>query len=184
MMDDLSSLTAAILTISFATERLITAIKTAAPTWFAEEKRTAAQETDLIADRFRRFRVLGAAYLASWTSAALFADGGFDYLGWIGFGASNNHLPVFLLGLLATGGSAFWANAIGYLGAAKDIRLQQKASDGLSFKLKAEQVGVSPVDTGRAARSEHLSGIGAGATLKTLLDAPQPPAGVTLTDVQ
>ncbi len=73
-INDLSELATTLLAISLASERVVTILKTTFPVWLADEKKTEAQEVDLVADRSRRLLVLFISFLASWITAAFLAD--------------------------------------------------------------------------------------------------------------
>jgi hypothetical protein len=173
---NLEALTALILSISLATERLVVAVKTTSPTWFADEKKTAANETDRIADRWRRIRVLLTAFIVAFALATLIADQPITGLGfldglpfWASYGAGENggKIATPLLALLASGGSAFWTSVVGFVSAARDVRVQQRAAEGLEFRNEAERRGVAPVDSGASAS-------GTGKRQKQLSEAPDP----------
>lgn len=159
--DNLEALTSLVLAISLSTERLVVLAKTIAPTWLTDEKKTAANETDRIGDRWRRIRVLLVAFLVAFIAATLIADiptqpfwifkNGFPF--WASYGGSDGgRMPTPLLALLASGGSAFWTGVVGFVSASRDVRIQQKAAEGLEFRTEAERRGVAPVDSGQAAR--------------------------------
>jgi hypothetical protein len=159
--NNLEALTALLLSISLATERLVVMAKTIAPTWLTDEKKTAANEIDRIGDRWRRIRVLLIAFLVAFIAATLTADvatrpfwffkEGFPF--WASYGGSDGgRIPTPLLALLASGGSAFWTGVVGLVSASRDVRVQQKAAEGLEFRTEAERRGVAPVDSGAAAR--------------------------------
>lgn len=117
-IDILSTFIALILAISLAAERLVSILKTFFG-WLDEKKGNAG------AEKRRRVAVLLIAFLAAWITGAFLTEGG----EWDLFGSivvSDNHtLPVWLVGFLASGGSAFWSNILGYTKAVKDIRKEQ-----------------------------------------------------------
>ncbi len=57
-------------------------------------------------------------------------------------GANALAIPVPLLGLLATGGSAFWTSAISYVSHVKDIAAEQRTAHRLDNRAKAKKEGV------------------------------------------
>jgi hypothetical protein len=155
---DFQDLSAAIAAISVATERLVTIVKTAAPRLFAEEHKTDAKEVDLHADRWRRLRVLAVAFLCAWVTTGLLADTTASDVGWSfhPFGrvtVGSRALSVLFIALLATGGSAFWTQVVGYLGALKDVTQTAKATKSLAFQAQALDMGLTPRDSGIVARS-------------------------------
>lgn len=115
-LDTLSDLSALLLAISLATERLVVIAKTLLPR-LGEERPPAPGESADEADRARRLTVLGVAYLCALITAWLIADG------WtIEYGASRREISIFGVALLASGGSAFWTQIVGFASAAKDVR--------------------------------------------------------------
>lgn len=157
MIDDLSAFLTLLLGTSLATERLVAVAKTSFPIWLADEKKTAALETDLVGDRPRRLRVQLVAFIAAWVVSGSLAD-------WNFFGPVNVAtagaiaLPAPFLALLAMGGSALWTSLLGYASAAKDFRAQERAMGGLEFRAEARQQGVTALDAGIAAISRGGTG--------------------------
>jgi hypothetical protein len=152
---DLSATVAMLLTISLATERLVSVVKTLSPTWFADEKKNEAKEVDLIADRWRRIRVQLVAFLCAWVTAAFLVkvtEGqSFNFIeavfnGTVDLGTIEP--PTWIVGLLASGGSAFWAQVVGYTSAVKDIAVTNCARTSLEFTATAEAMGRAPIDSG------------------------------------
>jgi hypothetical protein len=155
-IDNLGELFALLMAIALCTERLVTIAKTTFPGFLATEQKTEAREVDLQADKRRRLAVQAVAYTAAWTTTAFLASGDqFAPFGSIAIGraADAPTLPVWLVGLLASGGSALWSSLLGYSSAVRDVRKQQVAREGLEYKKRAEDLGVEPpVDTGEAGR--------------------------------
>lgn len=159
-INDLSELATTLLAISLASERVVTILKTTFPVWLADEKKTEAQEVDLVADRSRRLLVLFISFLASWITAAFLADNpdgkdwiDLNFFGSISFGKGNaTNFPVWIMGLLASGGSSLWSNLLGYTKAVKDVQTQRKASEGLQFNMAAQEQGLTTFDSGLAVR--------------------------------
>lgn len=115
-LDNLSDLAAVLLAISLATERLVVIAKTVFPK-LGEERPPAPGESADEADRMRRLSVLGVAYVCALATAWLVADG------WtIEYGAGKRVISIFGVALLASGGSAFWTQVVGFASAAKDVR--------------------------------------------------------------
>lgn len=124
---DLSVTVAMLLIISLATERLVVVLKTVFPRWLADEKTTATGETDLVGDRGRRLWVQVLALAAAWATAGfLTTSGGFNPIGEVDLGTVT--APVWVVALLASGGSAFWAQVLGYTSAVKDIANARKVA--------------------------------------------------------
>ncbi len=84
------------------------------------------------------------ALAAAWVTAAFLASGGqFDLVGHVSVAGTNALvIPVPLLGLLATGGSAFWTSAIAYASHVKDIAAEQRTAHRLDNRAKAKKEGV------------------------------------------
>jgi len=104
----LTQLVTLILAISIAGERLVTFLKTLIP-WLASPppSATAAIKDDIA----RQVTVMIIAFLACWLTAEI---AGVDTI-----------IKPPILGLLASGGSAFWTNILSYVKGAKDIKTQQ-----------------------------------------------------------
>ncbi|MBD2704046.1 hypothetical protein IC229_25600 [Spirosoma sp. BT702] len=157
-IDDLSEMAATLFAISLASERIVTIAKTAFPVWLANEKKTGAQEVDLVADKGRRLLILAIAFVSACFTASFLVDSDWgldDLYGTIVIGsdrAKGLHLNVLLVGLLASGGSSLWSNLLGYTKAVKEVQTQRKASEGLSYRQKASKEGLTTFDSGNAAR--------------------------------
>ncbi|GAB4052789.1 hypothetical protein [Spirosoma litoris] len=149
-IDSLTQIVSILLAISLASERFVTAIKTLFPEFFEDEKKTPAQEVDLVADKWRRFAVQLIAFLASWFVAGFLTTEKF-MLGSVSFADGAVLMPSFIVGLLASGGSSFWNNILGYTKAAKDIQIQQRAQKGLEYHTMAKDAGVVATDGGMVA---------------------------------
>ncbi len=135
-IDTISALVAMLLAVSLAAERLVTIVKTFSPKWLgtARTKGDDKSSEDPTKDRPRRIVVQLLAFAGAWLTAALLAASTdaartFDFVGEIQF-ADNQGLPVLLVALLASGGSAFWNNILGYTKAVKDIRLKESKKTG------------------------------------------------------
>lgn len=177
-IDTLTSLVTLLLALSLATERLVTIIKTLFPGTLADEKKTEAQEIDLVSDKWRRFAVQIISFVCAWFTASFLAKDGFNPVGCVSIGdeEANHCFPIWALGMLSTGGSAFWNNILGYTKAVKDIRVQRRAKEGLEYHQQAEEVGVIAYDGGVAARSRRL-GVNAPqmqAVMSTISQQSQP----------
>ena len=142
-IESLSMLFATILGVSLGTERLVTIVKSLFP-GLAQEHRNEAGQPDAKGDRVRRVTVQVVALASAWVTAAFLASGGkFDLLGGVQVAGTNAvSVPVPLLGLLATGGSAFWTSAIAYVSHVKDIAAEQRTSQRLDNRAKAKKEGV------------------------------------------
>jgi hypothetical protein len=154
MIADLSATIAVLLSVSLATERLVTIVKTMFPA-LAVEKKTAAGETALAPDRPRRLALQALALAAAWTTASFMTGDGPGELTWNPFGhvqAGDLTIWVPIVAILASGGSAFWTQLLQYTGAVRDIAITRKASAGLDFRGRAHEMSATPVDSGRDPR--------------------------------
>lgn len=125
LIGDLSDLSALILAVSLATERLVVVLKTIFPRRLAIEREPVGGELPDEADRARRLTVMAAAYVSALVVSMLIAGESANLAGitvpfYVGLGDAR--IPVPLLALLASGGSALWNNVVGFTGAVKDIR--------------------------------------------------------------
>lgn len=125
LIGDLSDLSALILAVSLATERLVVVLKTIFPRALAVEREPVGDELPDEADRGRRLTVMAVAYLSALVVSILIAGDSASFGGvripfYVGLGDAR--VPVPLLALLASGGSALWNNVVGFTGAVKDIR--------------------------------------------------------------
>jgi hypothetical protein len=116
-----------IMAISLASERLVTFLKTLIPYLAGDplSKPTDPRTTD----RVRQLIVMVITFLAAWLTTFLIP-------------MTNDpkspiiHLPDWLLALLASGGSAFWNNILGYLKATKDINIQKNIQEKVNTQAK------------------------------------------------
>jgi hypothetical protein len=177
IIEGFSAFAATVLAVSLATERLVAFVKSAAPRWFADEKKTEASEVDLLGDSWRRIRVHAVALVSAWLASASLPEGGFALLGKVVLSAGNIAIPVPLLALLSMGGSAFWTSIVGYASTAKDLRMQERSSQGLKFRADAKEHGVIASDAGIAAvaRAASQPAPGLSKVLETMA-AISPPA--------
>lgn len=125
LIGDLSDLSALVLAVSLATERLVVVLKTIFPRALAVERQPVGDELPAEADRARRLTVMAAAYLSALVVSTLIAGdsvslGGLSIPFYVGLGDARISVP--LLALFASGGSALWNNVVGFTGAVKDIR--------------------------------------------------------------
>lgn len=139
MPEHLSTFAVTLLAVSLATERLVVLAKTVVPFLQApvggESCQTPKWMRRWFGDRGRRLSVMLVGFLAAWVTAAMLAEGVADlpsYLenlltGYLVIGGRN--FPVIVVAILASGGSAFWAQIVGYASAVKDIQ-QSLAKQG------------------------------------------------------
>ena len=144
IIGDLSDLSALILAVSLATERLVVVLKTIFPRALAIEREPVGDELPDEADRGRRLTVMAAAYLAALVVSILIAGDSVNFAGlsvpfYVGLGDAR--IPVPLLALLASGGSALWNNVVGFTGAVKDIRRLERKELQHDADLQQHQAG-------------------------------------------
>lgn len=145
LIGDLSDLSALILAVSLATERLVVVLKTIFPRALAVEREPVGDELPDEADRARRLTVMAAAYGSALVVSMLIAGESASVAGlsipfYVGLGDAR--IPVPLLALLASGGSALWNNVVGFTGAVKDIRRLERRELQGEAELEAQSDGV------------------------------------------
>lgn len=124
MITEITKIISLILAISLASERLVAFLKTLIP-WLASNQ-TPGPPVDPKTEKIRKLVVMGIAFLAAWLTAGFLSDPGTGYIfGKITLIPDKFHLPCVIVGLLASGGSAFWANLLGYFKGLKDISTQK-----------------------------------------------------------
>ncbi|MCD8739835.1 hypothetical protein LT679_04410 [Mucilaginibacter roseus] len=118
-MNALTELITLVLAISLAGERLVAFIKTLIP-WLAGNPNVNLPSNSK-EEAVRKVTVMVIAFGCCWLTAYLVKQN-----------AENDELtnmPDVFLGLLASGGSAFWTTMLGYTKAVRDIRIQQKQQE-------------------------------------------------------
>jgi hypothetical protein len=161
-MGALQIILAYLIAMSLASERLVTIVKTVLPK-LAEEKKTKAQEVDLFADRWRRIGVLALALVSSWITVGLSSSTNAEVISLENFlpftrvTIGTLSLPLILVAVLISGGSAFWNNLLGYTKAIKDTKQVEKASETLKFHGQAKGTGAMATDSGESAGSNKPS---------------------------
>lgn len=140
---DLSATVSLLLAVSLATERWVAIVKTLFPA-LAKEKIDADGNTDLVEDRPRRLVVQAVALAGAWLVAAFVAGKGDLASGKAFIGLMNAGtlaIPVPVVALLASGGSAFWTQVLQFAGAVKDVAVTRKASETMESRAKAGVIG-------------------------------------------
>ena len=145
----LSTMIALILAISLAAERLVAMLKNMLP-WLRSSENNTLISNQLgggmseagmkgkmgIVDfgYMRSQMVMALAFCASWFTAAFFAEGDSlitlnKFFGSVPLQSGDKPLeiPVILLALLASGGSEFWKNLLGYTKAMRDIKIGERS---------------------------------------------------------
>jgi hypothetical protein len=168
-MDDLSAVLAMILTVSLATERCVAILKTAVP-WLAYEKQAADGETDLPADQSRRLAVQAVALAASWGIAAFMAGKGV-FMPWGLVRAGEVDIAAPILGILGSGGSAFWAQLVQIAGEVKKTAAMRRVEATVDARATVEEAGLVP-STDRRTRLRAQLGAQAPERLDAAVAAP------------
>jgi len=115
-LSNLSEVSTVLVAISLATERLVVVVKTVFPK-LATAPTLPPGADENVHDRGRRLMVIGVAYLCALVTSWFVAGGWF-----IQYADHSRQLSVFAVALLASGGSAFWTQVVGFASAAKDAR--------------------------------------------------------------
>ncbi|PWK80180.1 hypothetical protein LX99_00644 [Mucilaginibacter oryzae] len=129
---DISAITkliSVILAISLASERLITLVKTNF-SWLQEPPPTVPPVNDG-KEKTRRSALMIIAFIVSWVTAR-YSNGEHGFFETFWLGKDDTHIPVALIGLMASGGSAFWTNLLGYVSAVKDVNKQKSQQETLN----------------------------------------------------
>ena len=119
-----------ILAISVASERLIAVLKTIFP-WLSGSQ-PPGKPLNPKNENIRQLVVMLISFSAAWVTSAFLGGTQFDLLKTVPIGDPAVHIPAVILGVLASGGSAFWTSLLGYTKAVKDIKTEQ----GVQEKLK------------------------------------------------
>ena len=120
---DISKLVPAILAISVAGERLVTFLKTLVP--FLASPKGPNAGNDSTREIIRQVMVMAISFGACWLTACL--------------AKIETGIPDILVGLLASGGSAFWTNILNYVKGVKDVKTQM----GEQAKLKTAELATA-----------------------------------------
>ena len=120
-IDAIAELVAIVLALSLATERLVLAIRTphrllwVVPwgKWLNGENKAEPEK-----DGPRRLVLQAITLMCALATGGFLAAGDWSLTETVKIGGSN--VPLWLLAILATGGSSFWKNILGYTKAARD----------------------------------------------------------------
>ena len=138
-IDDLSQAAALISATSFASERIVTIVKTWFPNLGTEKTDPTTGIVDPFRDRGRRILVIVLSILSAWFTASFFVeDGIWDLFGTVLINNTGSKLPTFFMGILASGGSTLWQNVLGYTKAIKDVTKLQKENEEVVQNSKIE----------------------------------------------
>jgi len=135
----ITKLISVILAVSLASERLVTIIKTNI-SWLQEPAPTVPPVNNR-AEKIRRSVVMLIAFLAAWVTAG-FLNKDYSLWGTLKLGTDETHIPVVIIGLMASGGSAFWTNLLGYVSAVKDVNTQKKQVETLKMQAQLNALNI------------------------------------------
>ncbi len=114
-IESLSILLAFVLAISLVTERVMTLLRTVIPAVDSELSEPGKE-------RVRRMVMQVLAFLVAWCTAGFMVTGDtFDLFGQISLTGAGSY-PVMMMGVLGTGGSAFWKDLLGITNTIKKIK--------------------------------------------------------------
>ena len=124
MLGSMEVVVAFFITLSLASERLVTICKTAFP-WLDKEIMKDTLEPDPDRDRTRRLAVQAIAFSACYLTGAVTTNTHWPFdVSKVG----DYSLPLWGIALLASGGSAFWSSILGYTRAAKEAQQALQAT--------------------------------------------------------
>lgn len=124
----ITKLISVILAVSLASERLVTIIKTNI-SWLQEPTPTVPPVNDR-AEKIRRSVVMVVSFLIAWVTAK-YSNGDNSFFGVFKIGTYDTGIYVVIIALMASGGSAFWTNLLGYVSAVKDVNTQKSQRETL-----------------------------------------------------
>ncbi len=121
----LTKLITIVLAVSLASERLVTLLKTTFPALASPTVAPGAPVPPINGkERRRQIIVMAIAFLAAWLTASFLNKGTFDPIGPYAL-SGDFKIPIWVIGILASGGSAFWTSLLGYTRAVKDLSNQK-----------------------------------------------------------
>jgi len=118
---DLTQNITLILSVSVAGERLVALVKTIVP-WL-NKPTDPITPTDDDTEKYRKIALMVIAFLCCWLTAYLLP-------------VKPEFTSTPLLGLLASGGSAFWTSLLGYTKAVSEIKVQNVIQEKVNSQLK------------------------------------------------
>lgn len=137
-MENIEIIVAFLLTISLASERMVTILKTVIPVLAEQGDPNSAWN-----QRWRPLIIQGFTFVFCCATAAMVQGPGTNWFTGSVTLVGDRGVPVLVVGLLASGGSAFWNNVLGYTKAVKDLKKEA-------------------VDTAANAKADLEAGIAAG----------------------
>lgn len=116
-MNNIELIVAFLLTISLASERMVTILKTVFPALAEQGDPNSAWN-----QRWRPLIIQAVTFVFCCAIAAMVEAPTNDWFTGSVTLAPDVEVPVLVVGLLASGGSAFWNNVLGYTKAVKDLK--------------------------------------------------------------
>ncbi|MBD1362388.1 hypothetical protein IDJ77_01080 [Mucilaginibacter sp. ZT4R22] len=147
-----------ILAISLASERLVTFIKTLVPALNTPDPAPIPPYSTQ--EKLRRFAVMILAFLAGWGAAAMMAKDPTGFFGNLNVGLDTDSgkilIPCFIVGLMASGGSAFWAKILEYIKAVNEIKGQFATQEKMNTQFKMATMTAMAGGGGAAFKAANL----------------------------
>ncbi|MFC0513785.1 hypothetical protein ACFFGT_06225 [Mucilaginibacter angelicae] len=125
-----------VLAISLASERLVAFFKTLIPPLAGPQPPNVEPEKGPW-EWGRKIIVMLIAFFASWIAAA-FLNEKFDLRGCYLLSTTGPCIPFVIIALMASGGSAFWTNLLGYTKAIKDIQGEKITQEKIATQQKSD----------------------------------------------
>jgi len=126
-VDDLIGLLEFVLAVSIASERFVTLLKTMIP-WLSEESIDPAGSLDLTKDRYKSLTLQFLSLAVSILTAYIALEG------------KDEQKYFWLVGAMASVGSAFWTGLLGYITSARDIKKSEATEKRLDVAAKAKSI--------------------------------------------
>ena len=125
----ITKLISIVLAVSLASERLVSILKTISP-WLAGPQPPSTPLPDSRMERVRKVVVMLISFFIGWLMSS-YSDGEFKIFDSLDIGINNFKIPYFIIGLMASGGSAFWTSILSYVKAVRDVSTQQNVQETL-----------------------------------------------------
>jgi hypothetical protein len=157
-IEQLSTLVALLAALSVAAERLVDIVKNWFPTQLAEEQNDNEGKVDAKKEGRRKVYLQLLAIVASiitvilaWPAIAGSLPGAPPVAWWTGV---QGWVTILAAGILVSGGSGFWNKIVGYVGAVRDLRMedtQKTAAETEKTAAEKVQQGVQAIATAKDA---------------------------------
>ena len=126
------TLISVILSISLASERLVTFLKSVFP-YLAGPQAPDIPDPNSNEEKVRKITLMIISFLTAWIAAS-FLNGKFDLFDGLDTKIENIKIPFLIIGLMASGGSAFWNSLLSYVKASRDVTQQQNFQESVRSK--------------------------------------------------